>query len=368
MKHDYSNFEVQQNIPYFDGYCHAESFIYWFRKVDNFFEFYTGIPEEKEVKYVARKLYGYASTWWEKLQANRRREFKQPIRTWLRMRKLMSTRFLQTNHGKMLYEEYRRKFESKQMFQDNFDLQYSHVTVDTNCSRNKPMSLMTQLSSEGQNMSKVLSSSSQLFHNGFGVSKHGDQLQVDEVEENKSDTELRTEVSQERTSDDGDGKDNGEALELKEHELPIVDLACSDPHDYKTDCRDEVPHILWKFEGPELVKGQDNLQYQHKARFIDFLGVQQFDWVPSIHLVHLVNKLKHEEKRSLHEYFSFNDFWKTSVPSKFKYSKYLFLWKGRWQVSNENSRASSFDSSSSIDVGQKWRVFVFYFYCFRIRF
>ncbi|KAG5564855.1 hypothetical protein RHGRI_000898 [Rhododendron griersonianum] len=98
------------------------------------------------------------------------------------------------------------------MFQDNFDLQYSHVTVDTNCSRNKPMSLMTQLSSEGQNMSKVLSSSSQLFHNGFGVSKHGDQLQVDEVEENKSDTELRTEVSQERTSDDGDAETMGRAL------------------------------------------------------------------------------------------------------------------------------------------------------------
>ncbi|KAG5556823.1 hypothetical protein RHGRI_007169 [Rhododendron griersonianum] len=94
---------------------------------------------------------------------------------------------------------------------DAFTERWSCMDRACHFSRNKPMSLMTQLSSEGQNMSKVLSSSSQLFHNGFGVSKHGDQLQVDEVEENKSDTELRTEVSQERTSDDGDVKGYSDA-------------------------------------------------------------------------------------------------------------------------------------------------------------
>ncbi|KAG5516624.1 hypothetical protein RHGRI_037377 [Rhododendron griersonianum] len=90
-------------------------FIYQSNK---FFEFYTDIPEEKEVKYASRKLYGYVSTWWERLQSNRLRQYKQPIRTWPRMRRLMSDRFLQTNHAQMLYQEYRRKLESKQSFQE----------------------------------------------------------------------------------------------------------------------------------------------------------------------------------------------------------------------------------------------------------
>ncbi|KAG5529996.1 hypothetical protein RHGRI_030386 [Rhododendron griersonianum] len=91
---------------------------YNFDHPDKFFEFYTDIPEEKEVKYASRKLYGYVPTWWERLQSNRLRQYKQPIRTWPRMRRLMSDRFLQTNHAQMLYQEYRRKLESKQSFQE----------------------------------------------------------------------------------------------------------------------------------------------------------------------------------------------------------------------------------------------------------
>lgn len=32
--------------------------------------------------------------------------------------------------------------------------------------------------------------------------------------------------------------------------------------------------------------------------FVDFLGVEQFDWTSNIRLVNFVNKLKHEETRS----------------------------------------------------------------------
>lgn len=41
--------------------------------------------------------------------------------------------------------------------------------------------------------------------------------------------------------------------------------------------------------------------------FVDFLGVEQFDWIPNIRLVNLVNKLKHKEKRSSQ---ILNYFWK----------------------------------------------------------
>ncbi|KAG5520932.1 hypothetical protein RHGRI_033480 [Rhododendron griersonianum] len=154
--------------------------------IDKFFEFYADIPEEKEVKYAAHKLYGYVSTWWERLQSNRLRQYKQPIRTWPRMRRLISDRFLQSNRGQELYQEYRRKLKSKQMFRDNFDVQYSHVTADTNYSRNMPMSL-TQLSFGSQKKNQVPSSSSQSFHNyydGYEVAEEeGDRVEFSDKDE-----------------------------------------------------------------------------------------------------------------------------------------------------------------------------------------
>ena len=48
MNHSFPNFQVQPIIPNFDGFCHPEDFIYWFRKVDKFLD-YMEIPKEKEV-------------------------------------------------------------------------------------------------------------------------------------------------------------------------------------------------------------------------------------------------------------------------------------------------------------------------------
>ncbi|KAG5530326.1 hypothetical protein RHGRI_025311 [Rhododendron griersonianum] len=64
------------------------------------------------------------------------------------MRRLMSDRFLQTNHGQMLYQEYRRKLESKQLFQGNFDSQYnSYIDANTNYLRNMSKDLLSKPSS-----------------------------------------------------------------------------------------------------------------------------------------------------------------------------------------------------------------------------
>ncbi|KAF7135673.1 hypothetical protein RHSIM_Rhsim08G0028500 [Rhododendron simsii] len=89
---------VQPIIPSFNGNCHPENLIYWFRKVDKFLE-YMEISEENEVRYVARKLQGYASRWWKQLQYNRERQYKQPVMTWLRMRQLGQLRV--TGDGKI---------------------------------------------------------------------------------------------------------------------------------------------------------------------------------------------------------------------------------------------------------------------------
>ncbi|KAI8530936.1 hypothetical protein RHMOL_Rhmol11G0098800 [Rhododendron molle] len=132
-----------------------------------------------------------------------------------------------------------------------------------------------------------------------------------------SNIELLADISQERTRDGDDG--NGEVLELKAHDLSVFNLATSDP--YIVDCKGDVPLTLGTSKESELNQGQDHLQHQHNAHLLDFLGVQQFDWVPNIRLVNLVDKVKHEEKRSLHEHFSLNNFWKRS--KELKHSMFL---------------------------------------------
>ncbi|KAH7865139.1 hypothetical protein Vadar_002765 [Vaccinium darrowii] len=81
------------------------------------------------------------------------------------------------------------------------DPQYNNkVSADTNYPRNISKS-SSQSSSERQKLSQGPSNSNQSLHNcydGFGFSKQGDKLKLDEEEANKSNTNLRADLSQER--------------------------------------------------------------------------------------------------------------------------------------------------------------------------
>ncbi|XP_041001668.1 uncharacterized protein LOC121247371 [Juglans microcarpa x Juglans regia] len=63
-------------------------------------------PEAQQVKLVAYKLRGGASAWWEQMQSNRRRQGKQPMRAWPKMKRLMRTRFLPPDYEQILYQQY----------------------------------------------------------------------------------------------------------------------------------------------------------------------------------------------------------------------------------------------------------------------
>jgi len=73
--------------------------------VENFFA-YMQTPESKQVKLVAYKLRGWALDWWEQTQNNRRSQGKQPVRTWLKMKKLMKLQFLPPDYKQRLYQQY----------------------------------------------------------------------------------------------------------------------------------------------------------------------------------------------------------------------------------------------------------------------
>jgi hypothetical protein len=56
--------------PSFNGYLHIEDFLDWVLEVERFFD-YMSIRKDCNVKLVAYKFKGGASTWWEKLQLSR---------------------------------------------------------------------------------------------------------------------------------------------------------------------------------------------------------------------------------------------------------------------------------------------------------
>ena len=111
-------------------------------------------------------------------------------------------------------------------------------------------------------------------------------------------------------------------------------------------------------EDPNEVKNEDesithNLQIpvdllKMTTQYVDFLGVENFNFIINPFLIDVANKLKVDEKKFyaiLHEEFKFQNWIKL-----LEHSKYLFIWSGRFQISKMNSRTSLFQVEGS-DVG-----------------
>ena len=85
------------------------------------------------------------------------------------------------------------------------------------------------------------------------------------------------------------------------------------------------------------------------TQYVDFLGVENFNFTINPLLIDVANKLKIDEKKfyaALYNRFKFQNRIKL-----LKHSKYLFIWSGRFQISRMNSRTSLFQVEGS-DVGQ----------------
>ena len=113
-------------------------------------------------------------------------------------------------------------------------------------------------------------------------------------------------------------------------------------------------------EDPLEVKGEDesithNPQVpidllKTTTQYVDFLRVENFNFIINPLLIDVANKLKVGVKKFyvlLHEEFKFQNRIKL-----LKHSKYLFIWSGRFQISTINSRTSLFQVEGS-DVGHK---------------
>ena len=111
------------DIPEFEGQLDPDHFLDWLQTVERLFK-YKDISDDKKVKLVALKLRKYASIWCANLVATRVRKGKDKIRTWIKMREKLRSKFLPSHYlqdnylklhrlkqGPKSVEEYTREFE-----------------------------------------------------------------------------------------------------------------------------------------------------------------------------------------------------------------------------------------------------------------
>ncbi|XP_027348022.1 uncharacterized protein LOC113859448 [Abrus precatorius] len=114
---------IKIDIPKFEGRLQPYEFVDWLQTVELVFEL-KDIPEEQKVKIVVVKLKKHASIWWENIKKKREREGRNKIKTWEKMKKELTRKFLpdhyyQDNFIKLhnlhqdskIVEEYTREFE-----------------------------------------------------------------------------------------------------------------------------------------------------------------------------------------------------------------------------------------------------------------
>jgi hypothetical protein len=119
--------DIRVEIPDFEGKLQPDEFVDWLQTVERVFE-YKEIPEEKKVKIIVVKLKKHASIWWENLKKKREREGKRKIKTWEKMRRELTRKFLPVHYYQdnflqlqnlrqknLSVEEYTREFEKLMM-------------------------------------------------------------------------------------------------------------------------------------------------------------------------------------------------------------------------------------------------------------
>ena len=75
-------------------------------------------------------------------------------------------------------------------------------------------------------------------------------------------------------------------------------------------------------------------------QYVDFLGVEIFNFIISPVLIDVANKLKVDKKKFYATFYERFEFQNRIM--LLKHSKYLFIWSGRFQISKMNSRTSLF--------------------------
>jgi len=119
--------DLKFDPPEFEGSLNPEVFLEWMQSIERFFDI-KEYSDEMAFKIAILKLIKYASLWYENIKKQRIRDGKSRIKTWSKLKRLMTKRFLPDNYkrghylkvsnlsqGRSTVEEYIREFEQLQI-------------------------------------------------------------------------------------------------------------------------------------------------------------------------------------------------------------------------------------------------------------
>ncbi|XP_074303027.1 uncharacterized protein LOC141637448 [Silene latifolia] len=94
--------EKKKNSDNFDGEMDPEKFLDWVRQAERVFE-YKGYDDKKQFKVAILKLTKYASLWYENLKKQWKKEGKDKIESWIKLKKHLMRRFLPRDYKQENY-------------------------------------------------------------------------------------------------------------------------------------------------------------------------------------------------------------------------------------------------------------------------
>ncbi|XP_074303265.1 uncharacterized protein LOC141637718 [Silene latifolia] len=94
--------DVKVEIPDFHGSLNPEDLLDWFRSVERVFEF-KNYDDRKAFKVAILKLKSYASLWYESMKHQRIRDGKEPVRSWLKLKKKLKEKFIAKDYTQDIF-------------------------------------------------------------------------------------------------------------------------------------------------------------------------------------------------------------------------------------------------------------------------
>ncbi|KAL1225226.1 hypothetical protein V5N11_002423 [Cardamine amara subsp. amara] len=102
---------IKLEFPPFYGRDDPKAYLEWEKRIELVFDS-KNYSELKKVRKATYEFYGYANTWWDQLVTIRRRNGKNPVKTWVEMKSVMRKRFVPCGyHQEQHYVDTFRKLE-----------------------------------------------------------------------------------------------------------------------------------------------------------------------------------------------------------------------------------------------------------------
>jgi hypothetical protein len=115
---DISMYEINLDI---------EEILYWFRALDEYFD-YEDVEEDKKVKHVVTRLKGHASLWWDELHDGRHCKGKKRIKSWDRMVAKMKAKCIPRDYQINLFRRM-HNLRQKQMIVKEYTEEFYRLNI-----------------------------------------------------------------------------------------------------------------------------------------------------------------------------------------------------------------------------------------------